>query len=220
VTILSLSTLAETRDPETGAHIERTRNYVKLLGEALKDHPRFRDELAAEGAIERLYRSAPLHDIGKVGTRDAILLKPDRLSDQEFDTMKEHTLLGANALRWAEQRLGSNSFLATARDIAACHHERWDGKGYPNGLAGETIPLCARLMALADVYDALRSRRVYKPPFDHAQARQIIIEGRGSQFDPDVVDAFCAIEEQFEQIDRQYQGQEGDFSTNPLDATQ
>ncbi len=197
VTIMSLSTLAESRDPDTGAHLERTRNYVRVLAEALKEHPKFREFLSPPGVIDQLYRSAPLHDIGKVGTRDAILLKNGRLDENEFEVMKQHAILGGDTLRWAEARLGTNSFLQFAREIAYYHHEKWDGSGYPFGMKGEEIPISARLMAVADVYDALRSERCYKNAMSHKEARSLITEGTGSQFDPDVVDAFLRCEDQF-----------------------
>ncbi|TFG40498.1 MAG: response regulator [Syntrophobacterales bacterium] len=199
VMIESLATLAEYRDPETGGHIKRTQNYVKALAVKLKDHPRFRD-LLDEQTIELLYLSAPLHDIGKVGVRDNILLKPGRLEDAEFAEMQKHTLFGEEALRITEQKLGKSTFLRHAREIAGSHQEKWDGSGYPRGLKGEAIPVSGRLMALADVYDALISKRVYKPPFPHAKAVQIIQEGRGTHFDPDVVDAFVALEDTFRNI--------------------
>jgi putative two-component system response regulator len=199
VMIESLATLAEYRDPETGGHIKRTQNYVKALALHLKDHPRFRDRLDAE-TIELLYLSAPLHDVGKVGVRDHILLKPGRLDAEEFELMKRHTLFGEEALRLTEQKLGVSTFLRQAREIAGAHQEKWDGTGYPRGLKGEAIPLSGRLMALADVYDALISRRVYKPPMPHERAVEIIREGRGTHFDPDVVDAFLAIEGTFRNI--------------------
>jgi putative two-component system response regulator len=199
VMIESLATLAEYRDPETGGHIKRTQNYVKALTMKLKSHARFRD-LLDEQTIELLYLSAPLHDIGKVGVRDHILLKPGRLEDAEFAEMKKHTLFGEEALRITEQKLGQSTFLRHAREIAGSHQEKWDGSGYPRGLKGEAIPVSGRLMALADVYDALISKRVYKPPFPHAKAVQIIQEGRGTHFDPDVVDAFLALEDTFRNI--------------------
>jgi len=196
VTILSLATLAETRDNETGAHILRTQRYVRALAEKLKDHPRFADELDAE-TVDLLYKSAPLHDVGKVGIPDAILLKPGKLTDDEFVIMKTHASLGAEALEVAERELGSNSFMRYAREIAATHHEKWDGSGYPNGLKGNDIPISGRLMAVADVYDALISKRVYKPAFTHDKAMGIIREGRGTHFDPDIVDALDAVEDEF-----------------------
>jgi putative two-component system response regulator len=204
VTIMSLSTLAESRDPDTGAHLERTRNYVRTLAEALKDHPRFRDLLQQPGVIDQLYRSAPLHDIGKVGTRDAILLKNGRLDDDEYEIMKQHAMIGGDTLRWAEARLGTNSFLQFAREIAYNHHEKWDGSGYPFGLKGEEIPISARLMAVADVYDALRSERCYKKALSHEEARDLIAGGTGSHFDPAVVEAFLNVEDQFIAIADQY----------------
>ena len=199
VTIESLATLAEYRDPETGGHIKRTQNYVKALAVHLKDHQRFRDELN-DDIIDLLYLSAPLHDLGKVGVRDDVLLKAGRLTDEEFEEMKKHTIYGEEALRITEQKLGEDSFLKYAREIAHTHQEKWDGSGYPQGLKGDDIPTPGRLMALADVYDALISKRVYKPPFPHEKAVEIIIEGKGKHFDPDIVDAFLELEETFRNI--------------------
>jgi HD-GYP domain-containing protein (c-di-GMP phosphodiesterase class II) len=199
VTILSLASLAETRDNETGAHILRTQRYVQALAVQLKVHARFRDQLDEE-TIELLFKSAPLHDIGKVGIPDAILLKPGKLTEDEFSIMKTHATLGSEAIQVAERELGGTSFLRYAREIAETHHEKWDGSGYPNSLRGDAIPLSGRLMAVADVYDALISKRVYKPAFSHEQAKEIITEGRGGHFDPDVVDAFTAIETEFLEI--------------------
>lgn len=199
VTIESLATLAEYRDPETGGHIKRTQNYIKALALHLKDHPRYRAELNDE-IIDLLYLSAPLHDLGKVGVRDNVLLKAGRLTDEEFEEMKKHTVYGEEALRITEQKLGGDSFLHYAREIAYTHQEKWDGSGYPQGLKGEEIPLPGRLMALADVYDALISKRVYKPPFPHEKAVQIIVEGRDNHFDPDLVDAFLELEDTFRNI--------------------
>lgn len=202
-TILSLASLAETRDNETGMHILRTQRYVKALCEVLKDKPRFRDFLDAE-TIQLLYKSAPLHDIGKVGVSDAILKKPGKLTEEEFEIMKKHTLYGKEALDQAGEILGSTSFLKLAGEIAYSHHEKWDGSGYPEGLAGDAIPVSGRLMALADVYDALISKRVYKEAFSHEKTRDIIIKGKGKHFDPDLVDAFVVAEENFKEIARQY----------------
>ncbi len=152
-----------------------------------------------------LFKSAPLHDIGKVGIPDAILLKPGRLSPEEFEIMKTHTTLGRQAIEHAEQLLGMQvDFLSMSKDIAQSHQEKWDGSGYPQQLAGDAIPLSARLMALADVYDALISRRIYKPAMSHAQAAEIIVAGRGQHFDPDVVDAFLAIQDEFQAIARRF----------------
>ena len=206
VTIEALASLAETRDNETGSHIRRTQNYVRALAEELVTHVRFSTYLD-DSAIDLLYKSAPLHDIGKVGVPDSILLKPGKLSDEEFETMKEHARYGRDALLRAEEALGdkaSSSFLQLAREIAYSHHEKWDGSGYPEGTVGDAIPISARFMAVADVYDALISRRVYKPPFSHAKAVDIIKEGRGSHFDPDIVDAFLEIHESFRKIAIEY----------------
>jgi putative two-component system response regulator len=199
VTIESLATLAEYRDPETGGHIKRTQNYVKALAVHLKDHSRFRDELD-DDTIELLYLSAPLHDVGKVGVRDNVLLKAGRLTDEEFEEMKKHTIYGEEALRITEQKLGEDTFLHYAREIAYSHQEKWDGSGYPQGLKGNQIPISGRLMALADVYDALISKRVYKPPFPHEKAVRIIVEGKNKHFDPDTVDAFLELEDTFRNI--------------------
>jgi putative two-component system response regulator len=208
VTILAMATLAETRDNETGNHIRRTQFYVKALAEQLRrqgEYPELTDD-----NIELLYRSAPLHDIGKVGIPDSILLKPGKLDEQEFEIMKTHAELGGAAIEEAEKALGDSetSFLRYARQIAHCHHEKWDGSGYPQGLAGEAIPLAGRLMALADVYDALISKRVYKAPFSHEQAKELLIKGRAQHFDPAVVDAFLAIETTFVEIATRYSDSE------------
>lgn len=205
-TILSLTALAETRDPETGGHIRRTREYVLVLAQCLARKPKFRTQLDRE-TVELLFKSAPLHDIGKVGIADSILLKPDKLSPREFEEMKRHTLLGAETLAQAERLSldkGDRSFLAVAREIALSHHEKWDGSGYPHGLRGDAIPLGGRLMALADVYDALVTRRVYKDAMPHEEAVEIILDGRGSHFDPDVVDAFIESGEAFRDIGTRY----------------
>jgi putative two-component system response regulator len=199
VTIESLATLAEYRDPETGGHIKRTQNYLKALAIKLKDHPRFSEELSDE-IIELLYISAPLHDVGKVGVPDHILLKPDKLTDEEFEKMKAHAVYGHDALHITEKKLGKDSFLRYAREIAHTHQEKWDGSGYPRGLKGEEIPLSGRLMALADVYDALISKRIYKPPMPHEEAVRIILRGKGQHFDPDIVDAFVELEKTFRNI--------------------
>jgi putative two-component system response regulator len=207
VTIEAMATLAEWRDPETGAHIKRTQRYVRKLAEYMAANPKYAPELDAN-TVELLYLSAPLHDVGKVSIPDSILLKPDRLTDEEFTEMKRHTTRGRDALAAAERKLGGNSFLRLAREIAYGHHERWDGKGYPQGIGGEAIPLPARLMALADVYDALTSRRVYKPALPHEEVANMIRQGRGSQFDPDVVDAFLSLQDEFLAIAQRFQDQE------------
>ena len=199
ITITSLAGLAEVRDPETGEHIERTRLYVEALARHLKNDPKFRSYLT-DDRIDLLYKSAPLHDIGKVGIPDAILLKPSKLTKEEFEIMKKHTIYGEITLKRAVEKLGFDSFLDIAAQIAACHHERWNGKGYPRGLKENEIPLSARLMALADVYDALINKRIYKPAFSHDNAKSMILEEKGQLFDPDVVDAFLQIEDKFVQI--------------------
>ena len=204
ITILTLASLAETRDIDTGNHLKRTQRYIKTLALALREHPKFRDYLSQE-EIETLFRSAPLHDIGKVGIADKILLKPSGLSDTEFEIMKTHTTLGKEAIERAEEEAGVEAnFLKTAKEIAYCHHENYDGSGYPLGLSGDEIPISARLMALADVYDALTSRRVYKEAMPHDKARSIILEERGLKFDPDIVDAFLQVQEEFLLVSQKY----------------
>jgi len=207
ITILSLASLAETRDNETGNHILRTQLYVRALAVHLQGHAAFKEYLS-DDIVELLYKSAPLHDIGKVGIPDNILLKPGKLTEDEFEIMKSHAALGAASLKIAAERLGSNSFLNLAREIAMTHHERWDGKGYPHGIQGDAIPISGRLMAVADVYDALISKRVYKEAFSHEKARQIITEWQGMNFDPNVVEAFFAIEDEFLEIAGEFQDNE------------
>jgi putative two-component system response regulator len=211
VTILAMASLAETRDNETGNHIRRTQFYVRALAEKLQHHPRFSNFLS-EHTIKLLFKSAPLHDIGKVGIPDHILLKPGRFTPEEFEVMKTHTTLGKNAIATAEARLGVNiEFLAYAKEIAYSHQEKWDGSGYPESLAGDAIPISARLMAVADVYDALISRRPYKQPMSHEKAVQLIIDGRSSHFDPDIVDAFIAIQNEFFAISQRYNDSDADI---------
>ncbi len=202
-TIESMSSLTETRDPDTGEHIKRTQNYLRILAEYLKNQPGFRTLLDNE-TIDLLCKSAPLHDIGKVGVSDKILLKPGKLTEQEFEEMKRHTIYGRDTILAAERKLGKTSFLRFAREIVYTHHERWDGSGYPEGLSGDQIPIPGRLMALADTYDALTSKRVYKSQLSHDEAVRIIIEAKGLQFDPNVVDAFLAVRENFRQIAERY----------------
>jgi len=205
-TINSMATLAEYRDPETGGHIKRTQNYIKILAEKLKDNPKFADFLD-DTTIEQLFKSAPLHDIGKVGVPDGILLKPGKLTDEEFEEMKKHTVYGSDTVFRVEMDLGvdvEQSFLRFAREIAYTHQEKWDGSGYPQGLKEEGIPISGRLMALADVYDALISRRVYKAPFTHSKAVDIITEGKGQHFDPDMTDAFLEVHEEIRMVAIEY----------------
>ena len=200
VSIRALAHLAETRDNETGNHIQRTQGYVRLLATRLATHPRFSDTLTAP-YIDMLARSAPLHDIGKVGIPDRILLKPGKLTPEEWSVMKTHTVLGSEAIALAERDLHTSvGFLSQAKEIARWHHERWDGSGYPDGLAGDDIPLSARLMALADVFDALISRRVYKAPIPFDTVREMIAEERGHHFDPDIAEVFVAGHHDFEAI--------------------
>ncbi len=203
VMIESMGALAECRDPETGGHIRRTQSYVRLLAQQLQEHPRFRDSLD-DATIDLLCKSAPLHDIGKIGVPDHILRKPGRLSDAEFEEMKKHAVYGYEAIRLSAARLGENSFLRLAQEIAYTHQEKWDGSGYPQHLKGDQIPVSGRLMAVADVYDALVSKRVYKAPIPHARAVAIIAEGRGSHFDPDVVDAFLEAQDACRQAALQF----------------
>lgn len=202
VTIYGMAVLAETRDNETGQHIMRTQFYVKALAEVLATTPEYRDVLDSDH-IDLLFKSAPLHDIGKVGIADSILLKPGKLTTEEFEEMKKHTTYGRDAIVKSEVALGSKdttSFLTLASEIAYSHHEKWDGSGYPQGLCGEDIPLAGRLMAIADVYDALISKRVYKDAFSHEKAVAIITDGKGSHFDPHLLEIFLEIQETFRQI--------------------
>jgi putative two-component system response regulator len=204
VTILAMASLAETRDNDTGNHIRRTQHYVKVLAEHLSTHPKF-GALLTPDYIELLFKSAPLHDIGKVGIPDHILLKPGKLTAEEFEIMKTHTTLGKLAIERAEQSLGMPvAFLSCAKEIANSHQEKWDGSGYPEGLKADAIPVSARLMAVADVFDALISKRVYKDAMTIEQAQQIIVQGKGSHFDPDMVDAFIEIGDQLKTIAQRY----------------
>ncbi|GKX65799.1 HD-GYP domain-containing protein [Inconstantimicrobium mannanitabidum] len=202
-TIYCLAALAETRDPETGQHIKRTQKYIRELALELRSNKEYEDVLTDE-YIELLYKSAPLHDIGKVGVKDSILLKPGKLTDEEFEEMKKHTIYGGESLMVGIKELGEESFLTLAKEIALTHHEKWDGSGYPRGLSNKDIPISGRLMALSDVYDALISKRVYKGAFTHEDAKAIILEGRGTHFDPDVVDAFISREDKFIEIMEQF----------------
>lgn len=204
ITIAAMAALAETRDQETGQHIWRTQEYVRELALGLAAHPRFSSYLTLE-TIDLLYKSAPLHDIGKVGIPDAILRKAGAFTPEEFDLMKRHTLLGRNAIMAAEQRLAvPTPFLTMARDIAGSHHERWDGSGYPDGLAGAAIPLAARVMAVADVYDALVTNRPYKRAHSHAEACALIRVEGGRHFDPTLVDAFLHCHDELQAIAQRF----------------
>jgi len=201
--IFGFAKLAEYRDPETGGHLERIRNYTKILADELKNFPQFQEEVDDE-FVTTIFQSSPLHDIGKVGIPDEILLKPGGLTQEEFKIMKSHVTIGGDSLASTGKLFGEDSFLSMGRDIAYHHHEKWNGKGYPNGLKGEQIPLPARIMALADVFDALVSKRVYKEAMSLENARDIILAGEGEHFDPDIVKAFRNIEESFAGIKDQY----------------
>lgn len=196
LTIFALAKLAESRDLETGAHLERVQSYCKVLAQRMARTDKFRGQIDAE-YIRLIHLTSPLHDIGKVGVPDAVLLKPGRLTEDEFEIMKSHAALGAHTLEAAMQKFPGVKFLEMARDIAATHHERYNGAGYPAKLAGEQIPLCGRICALADVYDALTSKRVYKAAFSHDIAKTTIVKEKGLHFDPDVVDAFLQVETHF-----------------------
>lgn len=198
-TILGLAKLAEYRDADTGAHLERIREYAKVLAEELAKKPKYVGYITHE-YIEDIYNSSILHDIGKVGIPDSILLKPGRLTVEEFEVVKRHSSLGGDALKTVESKIEGQSFMSLGKEIAYYHHEKWDGTGYPKGLKGEEIPLSARIVSLADVYDALTSKRVYKDAFSHEKAKEIILADRGKHFDPDVVDAFIVHEEDFRSI--------------------
>jgi putative two-component system response regulator len=203
VAIFAMAKLAESRDPETGAHLERVRSYSQVLARQLSILPKF-SRIIDEKYIHLIYLTSPLHDIGKVGIPDCVLLKPGRLSDHEFEIMKQHATFGADTLDAALRQFPEAKFLKMARDIAASHHERFDGSGYPAGIKGIDIPLCGRIVAVADVYDALTSKRSYKDAFSHHAARSIILQESGSHFDPDVVDAFLQVEDQFLAIREKY----------------
>ncbi len=201
-TILGLAKLAEYRDEGTGTHLERIREYAKLIAEKMANNHKYADHITPE-FIDDIYQSSILHDIGKVGIPDAILLKPAKLTDEEFDVIKRHTILGGDAIKAIEAKIEGKSFLALGKEIAYNHHEKWDGSGYPRGLNGEGIPLSARIIALADVYDALTTKRFYKEAYSHKRSRQIIIDLKGTHFDPEVVDVFLTLEDEFNRIRRE-----------------
>lgn len=195
--IIAMTKLVEARDDATGKHIERTQVLCRLMAEKLRGKPEY-DESIETGFIEDIYNASALHDIGKVAIKDSILLKPGKLLPEEFEVMKTHTTIGKEYLSKALAKAPGNKYLKVGMDIAGNHHEKWDGSGYPAGLSGEAIPLSARIMALVDVYDALRSKRVYKEPFSREKSVSIIIEGRGWHFDPQLVDIFLENEEEFD----------------------
>ncbi len=199
VAIMGLAKLAEYRDNDTGSHLERIREYVRILAEGLRKTEKYSNYITPE-YITDLYNSSILHDIGKVSTPDAILMKPGKLTFEEFEVIKQHTIVGGNALKAADTRVGDQSFLTLGRQIAYYHHESWNGKGYPEGIKGKDIPLSARIVALADVYDALTSPRVYKEAYSHEKAADIIFSEKEIKFDPDIVDIFFANVSEFKTI--------------------
>lgn len=216
-TILGLAKLAEYRDEATGAHLERIREYARIITKELGEKPQYRGYITPD-YIDDIYSSSILHDIGKVGVPDSILLKPGRLTKEEFEVIKRHSSLGGDALKAVESRIEGKSFLTLGKEIAYYHHEKWDGSGYPKGLKGEEIPLSARIVALADVYDALTSKRIYKDAYSHEQAKEIIVSDRGKHFAPDVVDAFLAHEHEFKRIRAELLGDEGPEEENASEA--
>lgn len=207
VTIFSLAKLAESRDPETGAHLERMREYCRLIAEHLSRKQKFCDCVDGD-YVQLIYQTSPLHDIGKVGIPDRILLKPGPLTEAEREIMRQHTVIGSSTLAAAARAYPEARFLGMACDIARSHHEWYCGGGYPDGLVGESIPLCGRIVALADVYDALTTKRVYKPAFSHETAREIIVQEMVTHFDPSVVEAFFHNEDLFVAIRDQYAARE------------
>ncbi len=204
LTMEAMVSMVETRDPETGEHIVRTQHYARAIAEHLRDKGYYKEILTDE-FIKNLFLSVPLHDIGKVGTPDKILLKPGRLTDDEFEIMKMHAQHGRNIITRAAKNHKDNNYLALGCQIAGTHHEKWNGQGYPLGLSGAQIPLAGRIMAIADVYDALISKRCYKPPFSHEKAMAIILEEKGRLFDPLIVDTFVQIEDQILKIATEFQ---------------
>jgi putative two-component system response regulator len=202
-TLETIANLAEYRDPETGGHINRTKGYIQVLAERLKEQSKYKD-IITDTIIRSYYKACPLHDIGKIGIRDEVLLKPGKLTPSEFEEMKHHTTIGYETLKMAANQLGENSFLSCAMEFALHHHEKWDGTGYPDGLKGEEIPISCRLMAIADVYDALISKRIYKPAFSHNKSVSIILEGDGTHFDPELIEIFKEVNEEFRKIAIQF----------------
>lgn len=202
-TIFAMSKLAESKDPDTGAHLERMREYCKAIALYLSKQPGHAS-VVDSSFVSSIYAASPLHDIGKVGIPDNILLKPGKLTEEEWEIMKQHPVIGANTLRAVHGQYPDNALIRTGIEIAECHHEKWDGSGYPYGLRENAIPLSARILALADVYDALTSERCYKDAFDHETCRQTIIESKNRHFDPVIVDAFLEIEDDFKKIRKEF----------------
>ncbi len=209
-TIFSLAKLAQSRDDDTGRHLERVQVFCKILAEELAKHPDFKDKIT-EDFIEDMFQASPLHDIGKVGISDLILLKPGKLTEEEYEVMKTHTQIGAKTLEEVKHRFSGNTFIETGMLIARYHHERFDGTGYPVGLSGEEIPLCARIMSIADVYDALKTKRAYKEAYSQEKCIQIIREGSGTQFDPRLVQAFLNVADKFYDTWEYYQKPNEDY---------
>jgi putative two-component system response regulator len=204
--IFALARLAELRDGDTGKHIERVQAFCQLLTGALLEHPVYQTQIHKDFA-QLMYLASPLHDIGKIGIPDAILQKPGKLTCQEFEVMKTHAVIGSETLKEVQTRFPGNQFIRIGIAISRSHHEKWDGSGYPDGMVGEAIPLAARIMALADVYDALRSRRVYKPPFSHEKSCEIILSDSGKQFDPGLCEVFARMQAEFAQVWQNLQDQ-------------
>ena len=211
VLVFAMATLAEQREADSESHILRVQNYVLALAKALSKRPEF-ETLLTPAYIETLYRSAPLYDMGSVGVPDRILLKPGRLTADEISIMRTHTTLGHAAIERAEKTLGRAApLLSMVKDVVLCHQEKWDGSGYPRALARTDIPLSARIIALADVYDALITSKVYKDGVPHDKAVQIIFSERGAHFDPDLVDAFIEIQDSFAEIAKRYADTDADM---------
>ncbi len=218
-TILGLAKLAEYRDEGTGTHLERIREYAKRLAEEMARITRYNTIITPE-YIEDIFQSSILHDIGKVGIPDAILLKPGRLNDEEFEVIKRHATMGGDAIAIIESRIEESTFLFMGKEIAYYHHEKWDGSGYPKGLKGEQIPLSARIVALADVYDALTTKRFYKEAYTHEKSKKIITDLKGSHFDPEMVDAFLVLETEFNTIREEKLSEERELIDQPAQAVQ
>ena len=214
-TILALAKLAENRDPETGTHLERVQHFCRLLAEGLAEKPHYAS-IIDRHFIDNLVRSCPLHDIGKVGIPDHILLKPGRLTPEEFEIMKRHSAIGGDTIRSLVEQGRNQQFLEMGMAIAYHHHEKWDGGGYPHGLSGQNIPLPARIVALADVYDALTCKRVYKEAMSHEKAVSIITEGNGKHFDPEMVEVFLARQNEFDRLRQELTDNLCSTSTSPV----
>lgn len=205
--ISSMAELVDVRHGETGGHVHRTAGYLEILARAMLRRRVYPEELSDE-MVSQMIRSAPLHDIGKIGIPDSTLLKRGSLDEQEREYMKLHTTLGARAISSAIERTGGGDFLYAARDMAHYHHEWWNGQGYPDGISGADIPLCARIIAVADVYDALTSDRAYHKRLEHREAVAIILNARGTQFDPRVADVFAQVSQAFKAAAQHYHGRE------------